>query len=146
MKNVLFQAICRMGIFMICAQAILHFRPNESYEKYLKLLVSIMVLIQLFLPVGSLFLGGGNQDAAKLLEQFKRELAVSMQEAEKNAKAADELLQQMTLEEVRRRAQEQASAQEDAAGPAGGGFDSEAGGEIRIELEGIEPIKIEREE
>lgn len=145
MKNVLFQAICRMGIFMICAQAIMHFRPNESYEKYLKLLVSIMVLIQLFLPVGSLFLGGGNQDAAKLLEQFKRELAVSMQEAEKNAKEADELLQQMTLEEVRRRAQEQASAQEDAAGPTGG-FDSEGGGEIRIELESIEPIKIEREE
>ena len=39
MRNPLFQAICRVGMFMICAQAIVHFRPNEAYEKYLKLLV-----------------------------------------------------------------------------------------------------------
>ena len=55
MQNLLFQAICRVGIFMICAQAIVHFRPKEAYEKYLKLLVSAMVLVQLFLPLG----GGG---------------------------------------------------------------------------------------
>lgn len=142
MKNGIFQAICRMGIFMICAQAILHFRPNESYEKYLKLLVSIMVLIQLFLPVGNFLLGGGKQDTARLLEQFKSDLAVSVREAEENAREADALLQQMTLEEVRRQAEEQA----DLRGGNGQAQEGAAGGEIRIELEGVKPIKIEREE
>ncbi|MDE6926541.1 MAG: hypothetical protein K2P59_15025, partial [Acetatifactor sp.] len=56
--NSLFQTICRIGIFMICAQTVIHFRPQESYEKYLKLLVSAMVLIQMFLPVSRLLFHG----------------------------------------------------------------------------------------
>lgn len=107
MGNTLFQAICRMGIFMICAQAVVHFRPKESYEKYLKLLVSVIVLIQVFLPIGSFLLGEGRQNAAKALEQFGRELEQGLEDAAGDAAAADELLEQMTLEEVMRRLEEQ---------------------------------------
>lgn len=96
-----------MGIFMICAQAVVHFRPKESYEKYLKLLVSVIVLIQVFLPIGSFLLGEGRQNAAKALEQFGRELEQSLEDAAGDAAAADELLEQMTLEEVMRRLEEQ---------------------------------------
>ena len=39
-----------IGIFIICAQAVTHFRPKASYEKYLKVLVSIIVLVMLMLP------------------------------------------------------------------------------------------------
>ena len=46
MQSEFFKAICQMGIFMICAQSIVHFRPNASYEKYLKLLVGVLLLIQ----------------------------------------------------------------------------------------------------
>lgn len=116
MQNSFFQAICRMGIFMICAQAILHFRPQEAYEKYLKLLVSVMVLIQLFMPLGSFLLGGGGQEAADLLEQFKQELEQGMETARESAEEADEMLQQMTLEEVRRRMEEQENAGEGEKG------------------------------
>lgn len=104
MQNIFFQAICRVGIFMICAQAIVHFRPQETYEKYLKLLVSIMVLIQLFLPVGSFFWGDGKREAAEALESFRQELEENMRDAEKEAGDMDEMLRQMTLEEVRRQA------------------------------------------
>lgn len=107
MGNTLFQAICRMGIFMICAQAVVHFRPKESYEKYLKLLVSVIVLIQVFLPIGSFLLGDGRQNAARALEQFGRELEQGLEDAAGEAAAADELLEQMTLEEVMRRLEEQ---------------------------------------
>ena len=107
MGNALFQAICRMGIFMICAQAVVHFRPKESYEKYLKLLVSVIVLIQVFLPIGSFLLGDGRQNAARALEQFGRELEQGLEDAAGEAAAADELLEQMTLEEVMRRLEEQ---------------------------------------
>ena len=60
----LFQAICKIGIFVICARTIVHFRARETYEKYLRLLVGIMVLIQLFWPVGTLLLGSGGQKGA----------------------------------------------------------------------------------
>lgn len=136
---------------MICAQAIIHFRPNESYEKYLKLLMSVMVLIQLFAPVGRLLFGGGTEKTAKLLEQFEKELAEGMQEAEKSAQEADRLLQQMTLEEVRRRAAEEAAektAEKDTDAEFRGEEVKEQHGQegIRIELEGIEPIKIGQED
>ncbi len=157
--NSFFQAICRVGIFMICAQAIVHFRPNESYEKYLKLLMSIMVLVQLFVPIGSFFFGGGRLKTAELMEQFERELADGIQEVEKNAQEADRLLEQMTLEEVRRRAQEADDAPlgEEKAGTTEETGNTETTGttdtsraegqeEIRIGLNGIEPIKIGQEE
>ena len=133
MGNSLFQSICRIGIFMICAQAVVHFRPKEAYEKYLKLLVSVMILIQLFLPIGSLFLGGGRQDAARQLEAFGRELEQEMQKAQESAFQTDGLLEQMTLEEVRRRIEQQTQQEE---------LPREAPGEIRTDVEPVEPVKI----
>lgn len=112
MNNSLFQAICRTGIFMICAQAIVQFRPNESYEKYLKLLVSVMILVQIFLPIGRLFTGSGRMEADALSASFRESLEQGMEETRRQAKEADALLQQMTLEEVRRRMEEQAAASE----------------------------------
>ncbi len=41
-------------MFLICAQMLIHFRPSGSYVKYLRLLVSIMILVQLLEPFGSL--------------------------------------------------------------------------------------------
>lgn len=106
MQNSFFQAICRVGVFMICAQAITHFRPQEAYEKYLKLLVSLMVLIQLLLPVGSFLLGGGRREATEFLEEFRQEMERGMKEAEESAAAMDAVLEQMTLEEIRRSLEE----------------------------------------
>lgn len=108
MLNSFFQAICRVGIFMICAQAIMHFKAKESYEKYLKLLVSTMILIQLFLPVGNLLAGKGGLQAESVLEEFKKELEQEMRTAEENAAAADAILEQMTLEEIRNYVEEAA--------------------------------------
>lgn len=92
---------------MICAQAIVHFRPQESYEKYLKLLVSVMVLVQLFFPLGSFLAGVGGEDVRGQLENFRESLEQSMEEARQQAEETDALLEQMTLEEVRRRMEEQ---------------------------------------
>lgn len=107
MMDAFFSAICKVGIFMICAQAIIHFRPQESYEKYLKMLVSVMILIQLFLPLGSLFSEGGRQGAVKRLESFRESLEEGMRVAAEQATEADRILEQMTLEEVRKRMEEQ---------------------------------------
>lgn len=45
-----------MGIFLICARMLIHFKPKGSYEKYIRLLVSTMLLVQMLEPVGA-FLG-----------------------------------------------------------------------------------------
>lgn len=44
----------KIGIFMIAAQAITHFAPSQKYEKYLKLMVGMMILVQLVMPIHTL--------------------------------------------------------------------------------------------
>ena len=136
----LFQTICRIGIFMICAQAIIHFRPEGSYEKYLKLLVGSMILIQLFLPVGRLLFWGDGQELALKSEEFMEELEAEMAAAEKNALETESLLEQMTLEEVRRRVEEARSLEEDSVS----GLDLPES-EL-IEIESVEKIHIQIQE
>lgn len=128
----MFQAVCKVGIFMICAQAIIHFRPQESYEKYLKLLVSVMILIQLFLPVGSFLLGDGMGETAARLEQFMEELEADLSLSAQEAADTDEMLERMTLEEVRKRmeerereAEEEGREQEPQVGTVSGEEDGE---------------------
>ena len=55
MLNGWLENIKSIGIFLICAQILIHFRPVGTYVKYLRLLVSIMILVQLMEPFGSLF-------------------------------------------------------------------------------------------
>lgn len=140
MHSLLFRTICRVGIFMICAQAVIHFRPRESYEKYLKLLVSVMVLIQLFLPLGGILLGGGVEEVLAGLEEFREALEQEMETAAREAEAADALLEEMTLEEVRQR-------MEEAAGGEGSAEEKETAAEAGEEASEIsivvDPIKIE---
>ena len=112
MGEALFHAICRTGIFMICAQTVVHFRPQESYEKYLKLLVSVMVLVQLFLPIGSFFAGVNSREAYEQLDLFRESLEREMEEAGRIEDEREALLERMTLEEVRRLWQEQKEAEE----------------------------------
>lgn len=135
---------------MICAQAIVQFRPHESYEKYLKLLVGVMVLIQLFLPIGSLIAGVDRMNVTLQLDSFRESLEQGMEEARQQAQEADALLEQMTLEEVRRRMEEQAvpgevqdepEAVEGASViPGNTGSADMAGGPIIVEVEPVEPI------
>ena len=156
MRSTLFQSICRTGIFMICAQAIVHFRPRESYEKYLKLLVSVMVLIQLFLPLGSFLAGIRGEAAAGKLEDFRQSLEQSMEEARQRAEETDAMLERMTLEEVRRRMEAQAAEGAETQTPQQSWHQDEltlepqAGQQtedvpielqdINVEIESIEPI------
>ena len=133
----LFQTICRVGIFMICAQAIVHFRPQEAYEKYLKLLVGTMILIQLFLPVGRLLFRGDEEELALKSKALLESLERDMEEAQKDAFDTQALLEQMTLEEVRRRIGE-AQAQENA----GEKQEGLQGQEETIAVEPVEEINV----
>jgi len=145
---------------LICAQAVVHFRPKEVYERYLKLLVGAMVLIQLVLPFGSFLLGGRKEEALRALEQFKWEMEQGVKQAEENAAAADMLLEQMTLEEVRKAVEAQSGQDEEDArrgesqgsegawqeNPEEMGESAESGAiavEVEIEtVEHVEPVRV----
>lgn len=127
MQSEFFKAICQMGIFMICAQSIVHFRPNASYEKYLKLLVGVLLLIQIFLPVSRLLFGGGSEAFLMRVQEFEIDLQKSMDEALEQADQSQRLLEQMTLEEVRESVEEQQANEQQA---------NEQSGEMQKEPEG----------
>ncbi|MCM1143778.1 MAG: stage III sporulation protein AF [Blautia sp.] len=50
----LVENIQKIGIFMIVAQAVLHFAPGAKYEKYIRLIVGIMILLQFLNPLYAL--------------------------------------------------------------------------------------------
>ncbi|MFI3213699.1 MAG: hypothetical protein R3Y24_10190 [Eubacteriales bacterium] len=49
------EVLKEVGIFLIIGQTILHFSPAKKYEKYMKMMISIMVMTQLMIPIVSIF-------------------------------------------------------------------------------------------
>ena len=86
----LYRVVGQAGIFLICAQTIVHFRPKEAYEKYLKLLLSVMLLTQLLQPVLTVFGGGVEQNAQAQVEEFTEELQSVLNRASEQAKKSQE--------------------------------------------------------
>ena len=86
----LYRVVGQAGIFLICAQTIVHFRPKEAYEKYLKLLLSVMLLTQLLQPVLTVFGGGVEQNAQAQVEEFTEELQSVLTRASEQAKQSQE--------------------------------------------------------
>lgn len=124
---------------MICAQAIVHFRPHESYEKYFKLLVSIMILIQIFIPLGNFFVGFGSSEVSGQLAGLHTSLEQGMEEAREQAEKTDKMLEEMTLEEVRRRmAEQEALNVETPPSQQEQTEDRQSGEEVSMELQNVE--------
>lgn len=46
----MFENIREIGLFMIAAQAVIHFAPDRQYEKYIKLVSSVIILFLLIRP------------------------------------------------------------------------------------------------
>ena len=45
------ELIKKIGIFMIAAQAVIHFAPAQKYEKYIRMIVGVMILLQFLTPL-----------------------------------------------------------------------------------------------
>lgn len=70
--NMFLREIGQVAIFLICAQTLLHFRANDSYEKYIKLLISMILLLLLaepFLNLLTIEEGSGFMDKVQGYEQ-----------------------------------------------------------------------------
>lgn len=63
-----------IGIFILCTQSFMHFAAGKSYEKYVKLLIGVMILAQFIVPVRAVFLGGEDARIWEEIERFQQEL------------------------------------------------------------------------
>ena len=68
MENFL-QLLKDTAVFLLAAQMLMHFLPAKKYEKYGKLMVSLIVLSQLALPILSI---GKNDAAGQFWGAFER--------------------------------------------------------------------------
>lgn len=69
--SALVELIKRIGIFMIAAQAVIHFTPGQKYEKYIRLIVSMMILLQFVMPLHSILNGAETDWNARLADMEK---------------------------------------------------------------------------
>lgn len=99
--------IGQLAAFMICAQAIAHFRPRQSYAKYLRMLLSVMILVQIFQPFCQLLWGISGTELYEGVEAFQEELDKSMMAAAEQSALVGARLESMSLSEVQERLADQ---------------------------------------
>lgn len=93
MQSFFLESVCKTGIFILCAQTLIQFRPKASFEKYLKLLVSVMVLMQLFAPVAGVVPGSQSGDWSDKIASFEQALEDKMQGIHQDASAWEDKVQ-----------------------------------------------------
>lgn len=97
------QTVKQIGVFMICAQVILHFKPSAKYGKYLKLLISVMVLVQIITSVVNLLPGEDNTSFLTRVREIQIEIDNSMEQLELENAVNEKSIINTTLEEIKTR-------------------------------------------
>lgn len=64
----------KVTVFMLAGQIIVQFLPSGGYEKYVKMMISIMVLSQIALPILSLGKFDAQQTFQTALQQYEEEM------------------------------------------------------------------------
>lgn len=96
--DVLLEKIGQIAVFMICAQTLMHFRAKEAYEKYLKLLVSMMLLLLLAEPLMGMLGKGTDVDLLDRIQVYQDELQTILGNQELDQEEITEILSHMTTE------------------------------------------------
>lgn len=74
MEQQLYEMMKRASIFVILAQTIIHFGPRGAYEKYLKLLVSLMTMTVLVFPILELIKSDAFTDFQVELNKYETQI------------------------------------------------------------------------
>ena len=81
MFNDFLDFVKRIGIFLICAESILYFSPGSSYQKYIRVLIGLMVLIQFVIPVRALLSGQGLEPIEAQINEFRLQMEKTASES-----------------------------------------------------------------
>lgn len=74
--------IKRMGVFLLCAECILHFAPGNSYQKYIRALIGLMILMQFMVPIRAILTG----EEKAVIESQVNELRYQLESISESAK------------------------------------------------------------
>ena len=96
-----FQTVKQMGTFIICAHVIMHFKPSAKYEKYLKLLINVMVLVQVIVPLINIISGKDEAYLWTKIEQIQAEIDLNMEQLEIENTINEENVINQTLKEIK---------------------------------------------
>jgi len=122
----------KIAVFIICAQTLMHFRAKESYEKYIKLLISMMLLLLLLKPFFSTLSGAGEDMVAGLVAEYEQKLGAEalgdLRQAEVEA-----VVMSMANEMIVQEQMQTASEVQEWNGTAGKEENAEAMGSILVE-------------
>ncbi len=118
----LLERIGQVAVFLVCAQTLVHFRAKECYEKYIKLLVSMMLLILLMEPILRLFGEDVSfQSGIKQYEQaFEEVLSVSYMSGEEIEQRVRKLVEHTAQQEYAK-VQQEKTQKESIEGTKGDG-------------------------
>lgn len=101
--NAMVELIKKIGIFMIAAQAVIHFAPDIKYTKYMKLIVGILVLLQFLSPVYKI-VNGMEADWGKQLSDMEQEFELhELSENLSNSYSATEAVTDSMEQEIKYR-------------------------------------------
>lgn len=71
-------AAVRLSVFLLCTEMLLSFCPKESYEKYFRVLIHLMLLLLFLLPVKEFLTSGTERDWYAEMEAFQKKLEMQM--------------------------------------------------------------------
>ena len=138
----LLNSIRQMGVFMICAQALLYFKPKGSYEKYMKLLGSAMILVQLLSPVAALLAGKGGASLEERIAYYTNSFEQGMGEGALEEYRMEQIRQHLLTSQISAQ-MEGLSTETDStrAGQTETAPGQESGEEAEIRIQ-IDPVTI----
>lgn len=96
----LLKEIGQVAIFLICAQTLLHFRANDSYEKYIKLLLSMMLMLLLAEPFLNLLSMENGMGFMNKIQGYEQKLETIMGNGLLKEEEVEDFLINITTEKV----------------------------------------------
>jgi hypothetical protein len=123
---------------MICSRVILHFKPQESYAKYIRLVAGAMILLQVSEVAVRLFGGKGMADLEERIEQMAKEFSPALEWEMPDAQEVQNKWEQMLMDAAKRQVPEEKRQVPEASTESA----EESLPVIRVE---IEEIRVEKE-
>lgn len=103
MVDDLFSMVQKLGIFIILSQTLLHFRPNEEYEKYIKILCNIIILSMFIVPVLGLFQKDISNEFEVQVKAYQKKMEQIEAPVEKQLEATGKEMNDRIREEIKSR-------------------------------------------
>lgn len=110
MESRFLEVIKDMGVFLLCIRSLMHFSAGKSYEKYIRMLSGLVIMMQLTIPVTQLYSDTSADELWKEVEYFETELAQNMEACQQGMPDTDTIqTEQIWKQEVMDRLQQQAA-------------------------------------